>query len=274
MASQARKPTRIAPANPHEAYDAVADEIASVDAESLVPISVDIPHAVGIVLGAADRLQSLTDQMRALPGFDLDAVLRIRTYAAACLHAHLVATRRRRSDPTLSAARAEGAKLRADLLKSAELLAHFGVFDAQRVATIRSGTGHVDMANDLVELAEVYRERWSTAQAMAPVSREMVDRAAVLGLELHARLGARRGSEGNRKFAAHSQSTRIRAFTLLVRMYAQCRRAVAYLRWTQGDAESIAPSHFIKRRRGSAQRSAVEPIRPEPIDVSPPIRNA
>jgi hypothetical protein len=208
--------------------------------------------------------------MRSLPKFDLDSVLEIRTYAAACLHAHLVATRRSAPDPILTAALAEGAKLRANLLKSAELLAHFGVFDAEHVAEIRSGMGHVDMANDLVQLAELYRKQWGAVKGLSPVKRQMVDRAAMLGLELHARLGARRLADDPLANDGGPQMARSRAFTLLVRVYDQCRRAVTYLRWNEGDADSIAPSLYGRRRRRAAMDEVPdEPSGSEPSDVSP-----
>ena len=40
---------------------------------------------------------------------------------------------------------------------------------------------------------------------------------------------------------------RSRAYTLFVRAYDQCRRAAAYLRWNEGDADEFAPSLFTSR---------------------------
>jgi hypothetical protein len=56
---------------------------------------------------------------------------------------------------------------------------------------------------------------------------------------------------------------RARAFTLLVNAYDACRQALAYLRWKEGDAESIAPSLFKKRpgrKPGKKDEESAEPI--------------
>jgi hypothetical protein len=274
-----KNPTFTNPTNTQEAYDAVSDEIAAVADESLRSINVDIPRAINIVAGAADRLESLALQMKTLPINDFASVLKLRTYAAACLHAHLVVTRPFAPDPTVSALLAEGYKLRARLLNSAELLVEFGEIEAERVAAIRSGTGHTDMANDLVQLADLYGEHWNAIKGMTPVSREMIERAAALGWELRSQLGARGIADHPFAEAPDAQTTRLRAFTLLARVYDECRRAVIFLRWHDGDADAIAPSLYTRRaRRSSTQSEEVEQPQPEagdsaviPIEAAQPI---
>src|SRR5262249_4506170 len=44
-----------------------------------------------------------------------------------------------------------------------------------------------------------------------------------------------------------TEAQRARAVTLLANAYDACRQALAYLRWKEGDAESVAPSLFKTR---------------------------
>ena len=48
---------------------------------------------------------------------------------------------------------------------------------------------------------------------------------------------------------------RVRAFTLFVHAYSNARRAVTYLRWHEGDADSIAPSLYAGRSNGRMKPS-------------------
>jgi hypothetical protein len=63
---------------------------------------------------------------------------------------------------------------------------------------------------------------------------------------------------------------RMRAFTLFSRAYADVRRAVAYLRAGEGDAESIAPSLYTGRARKKSPDAAEPPAPPEPAPAPAP----
>ena len=61
---------------------------------------------------------------------------------------------------------------------------------------------------------------------------------------------------------------RLRAFTLLVRSYDAVRRAIAYLRWRQGDSDHFAPSLWAGRGgRGKSPLGAEPPASVEPLVV-------
>jgi hypothetical protein len=68
-----------------------------------------------------------------------------------------------------------------------------------------------------------------------------------------------------------AQLVKQRAFTLLVKVYEECRSAVEYLRRGEGDAALYTPSLFLKKkRRGSPE---VEPVEnEEPVTTPIPIR--
>ncbi|HEU4538185.1 MAG TPA: hypothetical protein VFS00_28885, partial [Polyangiaceae bacterium] len=62
--------------------------------------------------------------------------------------------------------------------------------------------------------------------------------------------------------------TRAKLFHLFVQAHGQMRRAVVYLRWDEGDADTLWPSLFRGRPRKA--RGPSEPAAPEPSEPSGP----
>jgi hypothetical protein len=67
--------------------------------------------------------------------------------------------------------------------------------------------------------------------------------------------------------------TRQRAFTLLVRVYDHMRRGVSYLRWDEGDVDTIAPSLYAGRNTARRRSGTDIPTTPEtpvpPVGTTP-----
>jgi hypothetical protein len=129
--------------------------------------------------------------------------------------------------------------LRWKLLRAADELV-----DATAVARIRGGSGNVDKANDLVALAALFSQSWDALHDKTAITRELVDEAALLGPSLLVAL-----AEEPLPQPDDANGTRQRAFTLLVRAYDEVRRAVTFVRWAEGDADTFAPSLYAKTRK-------------------------
>ena len=81
-------------------------------------------------------------------------------------------------------------------------------------------------------------------------------RAAELGLQAFTAISRR---ENRSSASALDGSVRVRrAWTLLDRAYAHCRRALAYLRFEEDDADSIAPS--LRRNPGTPPPAATASV--------------
>lgn len=198
-------------------------------------------------------------------------VKKIRVYAAAAQHAHLLAIAPELADPRLPGMLEEAAELREDLLGTAELLVRFGLLPEEHVAAIRAGGGHVDTANDLQQLSVLYQAAWDKVKDRVPVTKEMVVHAGELAYRLHVALGVKR--VGELPSLDDPQRTRQRAYTLFVRAWEQCRRGVAFLRGPYGDADVIAPSIYLKRKRSSSSSGTQveeEDTPPQPTTDAPP----
>ena len=132
-------------------------------------------------------------------------------------------------------------------------LAARGLLDPASVQEIRTGQGNLDIANDLVALCASLGASWAKIENKTAATAEEVHRAGDLGPLLLAALGVR--EHGTTATPAEAADRKVRAFTLFTTADDQTRRAVCYLRWNEGDADSLAPSLY-KGRGGSRSAGA------------------
>lgn len=96
---------------------------------------------------------------------------------------------------------------------------------------------------------------WSKIEHKTAATEEEVHRAGDLGPLLLAALGVL--EHGATVTPAEAADRKVRAFTLFTTAYDQVRRAVTFLRWNEGDADSLAPSLY-KGRGGSRSASVAK----------------
>ncbi|MGK3986025.1 hypothetical protein WME99_23465 [Sorangium sp. So ce136] len=268
-----KKPAPGKPAAPPQAaaaFDRILPEIEALSPDRLIAIKVDIPRAVSQVLGVLPGLLALRPAIAEhLQTHDVALLDRLETYALAAWYAHLQWLSSGGAENALKPLLAEAIPLRENLLGDAEALARRGLLDAATVAEIRAGQGHIDMANDLVALSALFSASWSAITGKTAATEEEVKRAGEIGPQLLAALGVREHGKGPGPTEAADK--RARAFALLVHAYDQTRRAVSYLRWNEGDAETIAPSLYKGRggRAASSSDTAAEPEETAPGAATP-----
>jgi hypothetical protein len=252
--------------DPKAAFLAFKGELEAIADDDLVPLNVDLEQAVSIAIGASVRLQVLKPGFAKLFFADEHDPDRLRLVAQAALYTHILATGAVAKDERFPALIEEAAQLREALLCTAELLAKFGELAREQVAEIRSGTGHLDTASGLLSLACLFETNWYRLHGMVPVKFEQVVRARALGNELFELIGTRRYVPA--PVAADDPARmRLRAFTLLLRYYDHCRRAVVALRWNEGDADAFMPTLYPKRRRRLAEITSETPESEVPSGV-------
>ncbi|WP_437487723.1 hypothetical protein WME75_07390 [Sorangium sp. So ce1014] len=236
------------------AFDKTLAEIEALSPDRLIAINLDIPRMVSQVLGVLPGLVVLrSDIAERLQKHDVALLDRLETYALAAWDAHLVWLSSGGAENALKPLVEEAVPLRENLLSDAEALARRGLLDAEAVAEIRAGQGHIDTANDLVALSALFSGSWSEIAGKTAATEKEVNRAGEIGPLLLAALGVREHGKGPGPTEAADK--RARAFALLVHAYDQTRRAVAYLRWNEGDADTIAPSLYKGRGGRSASSS-------------------
>jgi hypothetical protein len=116
---------------------------------------------------------------------------------------------------------------------------------------------------DILQLVSALRAEWAVIESHTPVTAIELDQAEALANAVVSTLGE---NEQATSPSAPPLDLRRRAYTLFVRTYDEVRRLVTYFRWTEGDADEVAPSLFAGRSR----RSDVEEIVPvTPVNGSP-----
>ncbi|AUX22078.1 uncharacterized protein SOCEGT47_025790 [Sorangium cellulosum] len=108
---------------------------------------------------------------------------------------------------------------------------------------------------------------WAEIAGKTAATQEEVKRAGEIGPQIIAALGVREHGKGPGPTEAADK--RARAFSLLVHAYDQTRRAVAYLRWDEGDADTIAPSLY-KGRAGRTTSSSSDTADTPPDEAPGP----
>ncbi|WP_437538281.1 hypothetical protein WME79_20115 [Sorangium sp. So ce726] len=247
------------PAAALAAYARVEPKLLELGPDDLVTVYVEVPRAVSSVLSALPHLRELRDEIvRDLPNHPIAMLDELEDYVLAAWYADLLYSTPA-SELDTKKLTEEAGTLREALLVAAEALGHRNLLDKQRVADIRKGKGHADLASDLIALAELFRGSWDKVRAKTAVEDEELERAADLGVRLLAALAAKpgKGSSAAPKIT-DAGDRRARAISLVAKAYEECRRAVAYLRWHEGGDGDLAPSLLQKPRgrRPNAEKAA------------------
>jgi hypothetical protein len=246
----------VTPEGAQEAFEKIKPLLAALRPEEIAIMNVDVPAAASLALGAYERLVELRPQIVAhLPKHAVDLLDQLPTLALGAWFAHLVSLPAEGDTTRTDELLAEAAILRDNLLVAAEALAHRKLLDADRVSEIRSGLGNIDRANDLVALATLFSQAWSTVEGKTAVTKAEIDRATTLGPQLLMALGIK-GMAARTASTPEARDQRARAFTLLERAYDECRRAATYLRWHDDDLDTYAPVLRQRNRSGSAGSAA------------------
>jgi hypothetical protein len=216
------------------AYARVREEIAAVPDDALQPINTDVPMAHGIVKGALPGIVAMRAQLATLPGFDVAAFDKLGDYADALAYLHAAKKRTGAPAPVLPAMLEEALAFRETTLATVRLLVSLRVLDQSVVAASSGNTGYRNVGFDLLTLC-------------GPLTEAQLVRGKSLGNMMLEAVAAR---ERTTSRMAEVQLERVRAFTLLSRTYDEARRAVAYLRWHEEDADRIAPALYVSRPSG------------------------
>ena len=214
-------------------------EIEAIAETDLAQINIDVPLAVSRALGVAPACTALRDRMaRECAGVDLHAIDQIEDRAYAASAANTAYEAAVNPPGGFAAVAQETFDARTALLSMIKMLITCNEIKSERMADFNGGHGYRDAANDLQLCVHVLRTEWSHVAGKIPATEAQLSRAQGIAEKLQALVGVR---EQTPTKAADAALLRARTFTLLDRAYEEVRRAITFLRWTQGDADAIAP---------------------------------
>jgi hypothetical protein len=218
--------------------------IEAVAQEDIVYVYADPHTVVKTVVNAEPRYMAFRPRMAALGGeLDLTLVDDCASFGRAYIYlGSQLAEEPEPGDP---------AALYAEALKKRELFAT--VRSSLGKAQVTSNTPHIrpfagsagrdEVSGDLFKHVAFFMKEWPNLEGKVPITKADVARGEVLAQALL--------YDPRKKSAAlgtgSPQLVMYQAGTLLVRAYAEVRRAIVFLRGRQGDADEIAPPLYSGR---------------------------
>jgi len=255
-----------------EAFRRVRGEIDALGEEDILHINLDIPSAVATAHGALPKLKGYREAFAEVGGgFDLERFDKLEDYTLALAFAHGECTVA--ADPTddIKEIYEQALALRETLRSDLAALAHRGLVSKDRLDDLSGTAGHKNVAADLQALSSVLKGSWANIEGKTPIQKGDIELASRLSTRIYRVVGQR---EQAPSVSADTVALRARAYTLFVRAYDEARRALIYLRWHEGDADSIAPSLFAKRGRGKRKEDDEAPIADTVVSAVVPPANA
>jgi len=233
------------------ALEHVRPELVVLTEKELLAVNLDPLASVAIARGALPALRGLCLQVNGERTLNEDRLSQLELYAFALTQAHITYKLTSRRTRDLQELGAVANQLRARLVSDATVLVERGLIARGKLARLSGPNGYRNIAGDLLVLALLLRDSWAHIAGKTAITEDEVNRAEDLGNYLVAALGLRHEVPER---ATEAADVRRRAYTLFVRAYDEVRRIVSYLRWHEGDADSIAPSLYAKRKASRRRR--------------------
>lgn len=241
------------------AFAAVEAKLLALPSDNLSYVNVDVQVAAVTARGVARAitndaaLKARFEALAAAKEFDLNNLTNLETAALAAWFARhrLLLASATESEAQLPASLvADAMGLKARMMRVAEY--HLGdhATAGPIVAAIRAGAGYMDLANDLIALARLYKT-YKKLLEHDKKDYQAADQttAAKTGDQIVSLLG---GSTPEQRKWADLQA---RAWTMLNHAYAEVREAGRYLKRNDADVESAFPSLVAAARAESSKAS-------------------
>ncbi len=238
-------PPAVAPATPKGSAAAYAKYLPiaqkQIPAAQVVPYRQDPALAAQNISTGLAALAPYKKQLAKLPApFDLGAMNELPAIAIATMYA---AAQVDLSSPgTVGQLRKTAGALRDVLLSNAVSLMKAGVLPAADVQRIMKGKGASDVAQDCVDLAQLFTVNAAAVKGKTPVTQAQIGEATQVGDQLLALIKPK-GTPGqplNKTNAAVAARDQVAA--LMVAQYAQLRRAGMWI-WVDDVDANVPPLH-------------------------------
>jgi len=210
-------------------------EARKLAAGDVIPMRADPMLALHNVRVGVASMQGQQDRLKKeLPALAHGAIEGLDELALAVVFASSQVDRQVGHGKRVATVLRRGRELRELLLGVADMMAKVGLIPAEPVKKIRQGRGQFDTADDLVQLAALFRKHADKLKGKSPLTGEHIKEAAALGTELLGLLrpgGAAKPKDTPAELKA-AIDDRDRLWTLLVGRHKELRRAGM---WIWGD---------------------------------------
>lgn len=229
------------------AFQATGALRAALALEDCEPVNVDAGGAAIIVLGALPSIAALAPDLEAeFWAFSVGQIEHVRSLALATLYAH--ARHRFHAAPAAvtPALVKDVAARRKQFVSMYRMAVEFGLLGAAPLRELRHANGHLNVAMDLLGVAQLFVEHWARLEGQIPLQHAEVLAAIDQATQLAEALSKR---EPRGKGGAVWRLEKRRSFTLMSNAYKDLRGMVAWVRRHERDVDSIAPSFHYRKPR-------------------------
>jgi hypothetical protein len=239
-----------------QAYRRLQSELEAIPSDQLEPIRYDGVEPVVTVLGVAATVKQHREEVRMQIGEAAAVHIdQLEDAVRAFGHAQAQYLVLRHGVDTTKMVE-ELSQQRRVLLAETRSLVSQKKLPASVMAELVGGVGQKALCMDVLQLVAGFRAEWASVSSITPVTEAELDHVEALANALATTLGE---NEYAMSPASPSAELRARAYTFFIRTYDEVRRAIAFVRWDEGDADSIAPSLAAGRTRRSANEVTVPP---------------
>lgn len=256
-------------------FEAKKAEMDAVPADQLKKLSLDCMDVVMTLSGVQPKVEPFRDQIaKELPTVNVRCIDELHVYVGALHHAHVRHGLLLQEDPPISEWADDLAEKHQLLLSTAEILAQTGILQSAVVQDLRPRASHKQLSLHTTKLTELLTLNWKAIENKTVLSPQTLEEIEADAVRLAHAIGER-----DQRLAAISASaeTRLRAYTITLNAYSEVRRAMGFIRWYQGDADTFAPAlanHAKRRSNGDAtDATGTEPeeavTKPASNDTSP-----
>ena len=225
------------------AFEECLPKALSIDPTNVVPMRADPNLALHNVQVGLKALEPHWAELKtALPKLDQKSVRGLEEVALAAVFATSRVDRQAGANKKVAGLLVKARALRALLLSSADALEKVGLLPSAAVKKVRKGKGPFDTADDLVQLAALFRKHTAKLKNKSPVSAELIKEASTLGSDLLALL---KPEHAKRKTVVTAEikdamDARDRTWTLLVQGHRDLRRAGMWV-WADRVNKHVPP---------------------------------
>jgi hypothetical protein len=240
--------------------------------DQAVPYRQDPSLAYQNIMTGQKALEPHASELKLLPGpFNYDALLALPSIALATIHA--AAQVNLESSGIVRQLMATASPLRRMMLTNAEGLMEAGIFPAPEVRHIIKGSGSVDLAQDCVDLAELYTKHAAEVAGKTPITQDHIDQASQVGNQLLGLIKPKNAPSKSRSMQYPTVAVRDHFGALLYQQHAMHMRRAGMWLWVD-DVDTHVPllhSHAAapKKRHVAQPADGKQPSQPLATPTAP-----
>lgn len=239
------------------AYEEHAEEIKNFPASKLLArVNFDFTAATAIVLGAQPALLEHRAFVRQhLPMFPLRYIDALDSITHAALYVYMQTMTAPTPEGKLVELSESARKQRKMLVADVASAIEHDLMPGNALENVPTGNGRLQIAQGLIGVCVALRASWPKLKGQTAVTEALLVKGTQTAIELLSALG-REENPAQANESLPSERRWLQAVSFFYEAYSQCRRAMEYARWDEGDAGDIAPG--LVGPKGPREKAAVD----------------